>query len=77
MPIITDDHGRMTAIVFTRGRAPKLCIFCLKVGTLRESTRLCDWPLANARTCAAPMCEGHARPVGVNRDHCPDHAARR
>lgn len=57
--------------VCSRGRRPKTCRWCS-----RPSTKLCDWKApAAARTCDAPICDDHAKVVGPNRDHCPDHVA--
>jgi hypothetical protein len=58
----------------TRGQH---CQFCRKgIATLE-----CDFPVGQTLagepiTCDAKMCGGCARPVGPDRDHCPNHGSR-
>ena len=65
----TVKTGDGYAIVCSRGRRkPPKC------ACGRPSTKLCDWPTANGKTCDKPLCAGCAVHVGRDRDHCPDHA---
>jgi hypothetical protein len=67
----TDETGRVTAIVCTRGRRrPKPCRWCKNPGT-----RLCDYKVGG-KTCDAPLCGDHAKSLQGGLDHCPDHARR-
>lgn len=38
---------------------------------LAPSHYLCDGPAENRKTCDAPLCEAHARPIGPNKHLCP------
>jgi hypothetical protein len=60
-----------TAIVCTRGTTKAACD---TPGCQRVHMALCDYPLANGKTCDRKMCDGHRKPVGANRDYCPAHA---
>lgn len=53
-----------------RKSAPPKCFYC-KDGT--RSTVLCDYKLADGRTCDIPCCSGHAKHVGTDLDYCLDH----
>lgn len=57
------------AIVCSRGARPKKCAFCRA-----KSVALCDAPVANGKTCDAPMCRRCATNVEFNVDLCPPHA---
>lgn len=41
------------------------------------SSYLCDFELANGKTCDAPICDEHARQIGPDRHLCPTHASER
>lgn len=67
--------GGARAFVRMSGKRPAACRWCGK-----PSTKLCDFvvshpsQITHKKTCDAPMCDTHAKSVGVNKDHCPDHA---
>lgn len=44
---------------------------CFQCGRL--STKLCDFPLGNGKTCDKKLCGRCAVPVGQDRDYCPEH----
>lgn len=46
------------------------CRYCANT-----STKLCDFPVGNGKTCDAPICDAHASSVGPDRDLCPKHAS--
>jgi hypothetical protein len=55
-------------------RRAKPCKFCRQ-----PSTRLCDFVIMKTLgggeiTCDAPICGACARPIGEDKDLCPDHA---
>lgn len=54
----------------------KRCNFC-PPGRADFATRLCDFDLGLGVTCDAAMCSGCAKPVGPDREYCPNHAGRR
>lgn len=58
--------------VCTRGPRMKKCAFCSHIGT-----KLCDFPVGDGKTCDKPMCAHHAKSVGPDLDHCPEHAGRK
>lgn len=38
------------------------------------ATKLCDYPVGpRGRTCSAPLCDTHARAVGIEIDYCAGH----
>ena len=45
------------------------CVACGEI-----ASKLCDWKLDSGKTCDAPLCDSHAKPVAKNRDLCPGHA---
>ena len=49
---------------------PQQCSYCWE-----DSVVLCDYPVADGKTCDKPCCRQHARVVGENMDYCQDHAA--
>jgi hypothetical protein len=53
------------AIVCTRGTRRR-CVCG------RPATKLCDFPTGRG-TCDKPLCGRCARPVGPDRDFCPNH----
>ncbi len=57
------------AIVCMGNRPRRRCPFCRR----NWATLLCDFPLANGKTCDARICEECAEHVGPDRDHCPNH----
>jgi hypothetical protein len=64
---------RGLGVAFVRYANPRMkkCRWCE-----RPSTKLCDFVVSppEQRTCNAPMCDAHAKRVGPNLDHCPEHA---
>jgi hypothetical protein len=53
----------------------KDCKFCLANGGRKvPSTKLCDFPIGNGKTCDAPICDRHATGAGPDIDHCPVHS---
>jgi hypothetical protein len=60
------DNG-VTAIVCGRDRRGK----CSQCGRL--STKLCDFPQPNGKTCDKKLCGHCAVPIGPDMDYCPDH----
>jgi hypothetical protein len=34
---------------------------------------LCDWPMGRGKTCDLPLCDDHAREIGMDRHLCPVH----
>jgi hypothetical protein len=34
---------------------------------------LCDWPMGRGKTCDLPLCDEHAREIGMDRHLCPVH----
>jgi hypothetical protein len=69
MPVlnINGSNGPLTVFMCTRGRS-KPCATCG-----RPSTKLCDFPLGNGKTCDAAICDGCATGVGMGLDYCPKH----
>jgi hypothetical protein len=66
--------GGGTAHVTFSGVRRAKCQFCRNEATLE-----CDYPVGQTLggepiTCDAKMCASCARPVGADRDHCPDHS---
>lgn len=65
--------GQFIAVVCSRGqRRPPKCAFCDQL-----STKLCDYPVTQHKTCDAPICNAHAKKQGKNLDTCPDHPVMR
>jgi len=47
---------------------------CSVPGCFEGAGYLCDYPLAGqARTCDAPLCRHHRRPIRKDRDYCAHH----
>lgn len=46
---------------------------CYEPGCGTMSDLLCDWPMGRGKTCDLPMCEGHAREIGIDRHLCIIH----
>jgi hypothetical protein len=69
--------GRGAAIVCgPRVRRPlRRCCVCNCPETMC-TMKLCDYSLGEkpGRTCDAPVCVEHARPVEPDTDYCPHHA---
>lgn len=64
------DPETGTTFLIRCSRAPqRLCKFCRKL----YATKLCDAPLANGKTCDAPICPSCATSGGEDIDYCPDH----
>jgi hypothetical protein len=40
-----------------------------------DQMALCDYPVADGKTCDKRMCEVHRTRSGNNMDYCPDHRA--
>lgn len=60
------------AIVCTRGRAKTKR--CSHGGCFAKGALLCDFKLANGRTCDAPICKKHSTHTGPDTDYCLPHA---
>jgi hypothetical protein len=65
--------GQAVHVCYSGSRGPK-CQFCRNAATLE-----CDYPIGETLgkqpiTCDKKMCSSCARPVGPDRDHCPDHS---
>ena len=59
-----------TVMHLNMGRGPRRrCKFC-RAGYV---TKLCDFPVADGKTCDAAMCDKCATNVGPETDHCPKH----
>ena len=70
-PVFGPD-GNITMIMCSRGPTRnKPCVICGN-----PSTKLCDYPVANDKTCDAPICDSCAESISTNVDYCPVHAAR-
>lgn len=65
MPIIRDETGNVIAIVCSR---PKRCAYCD-----RSSTKLCDYPKTEGKTCDTAMCNAHAWSPEPGKDYCRLH----
>lgn len=57
-------------VCYVKHSAPRRqkCRFCA-----RWSTKLCDFPMGNGKTCNAPCCSEHSVSVGEDRDFCEAH----
>jgi hypothetical protein len=61
--------GKLVAIICSRGRRSViLCHYCGK-----PHTSLCDYPLANGKTCDRPMCNSCKTRIGPDLDVCQEH----
>lgn len=56
------------ARVHMRGRLGPHCIQCADVGS-----NLCDWPIAEGKTCDKPLCDQHANLVAPDTHYCAGH----
>lgn len=54
--------------MFLCGEFGAHCADCAAVGDL-----LCDFPVAEGKTCDRPMCDDHAREIGPNLHYCEAH----
>ncbi len=72
MPCTPIKLGDANAIVCTRGRSKGKR--CSHGGCFRVHTVLCDFKLANGKTCDAPLCKAHAHHTGDDTDYCLPHA---
>jgi len=68
----TDFPGGGFSIVCSRGQRVKKCESL--PGCLNDSTKLCDFPTANGKTCDRRICDVHAQSVGPDKDYCLTHA---
>lgn len=64
---IETPQGRVTGIICTRRRKVP-CAFCQA-----PHTHLCDYPMANGKTCDRKLCPQHRTRVSRDRDYCPEH----
>lgn len=67
--------GGITAIVCSRGRAPRPAP-CSVPNCGKPHTRLCDFPLVGrkaGRTCSRKLCESCSHPQPGGLDFCPAH----
>jgi hypothetical protein len=62
-------NGQFAIICGLRSK-PRPCQFCG-----RASSKQCDFPMGDGKTCDAYMCGNCAHSVGTNRDYCPTHQA--
>lgn len=63
------EGGGVAIVCGPRGRGrSKRCRWCSSKADL-----LCDHPVAEGRTCDAPICKAHAHEVGPDRHLCPEH----
>ena len=44
------------------------CVYCMAM-----SAYLCDWKVADKKTCDLALCEAHSGQVGPNKNYCPEH----
>jgi hypothetical protein len=65
-PLMQGD--KQVGFICGRGLKPPKCKWCEK-----PSTKLCDYPVTQDRTCDAPMCNEHAKSQAANIDTCPSH----
>jgi hypothetical protein len=86
MPIYRTPQGFVhIKMTNTKKRpAPAPCIARIPNGSLvvgstmrccAISSLLCDWELADGKTCDAPLCTEHAHEIGHDRHLCPIHLA--
>jgi hypothetical protein len=79
MPIFRLKNPDGTSILMhvrmSRARR-KRCPFC-PPGMAKFATLECDFEIAPGKTCDARMCADCSRPVGEDRDYCPDHQGQR
>lgn len=69
---IGPDGRPCTVIACSRG--PRQRIPCSIPGCPNGSEALCDWPMAGQhKTCDRELCRQHRKPIGPNRDYCPEH----
>jgi len=61
------------AIRIMCGPDPKT--LCEVSGCDEDHLALCDYPVADGKTCDKRMCEAHRTRAGSNIDYCPDHRA--
>jgi len=67
MPCEHIKIGDSFGIICTGRMRKRKCKFC---GA--DASLLCDYPVGS-KTCDAPICGACARPVGEDRDYCPEH----
>lgn len=46
---------------------------CNEAGCTAPGDNLCDWPMGRGKTCDLPLCDEHAREVGIDRHFCAVH----
>ena len=61
-------EGKPVGFACSRGHQRQDCRICGM-----PSTKLCDYPLKNGKTCDMPLCARHAHAVGPDMDYCPAH----
>lgn len=74
MPCDRYDFGNgVTAIVCRRGQRTKRCS---SPGCVSAAPLLCDYPLANGKTCDKPVCKAHSETdkTKPDTDYCAPHA---
>ncbi len=59
-------HGM--AVHMHGGNLPAPCVHCRGISSL-----LCDYPLSDGGTCAAPLCAECAKEIAPDRHLCPLH----
>lgn len=65
--------GGPTAIVCGSKPRTKPC-YKQSDGCSGRGEFLCDYPVAEGKTCDRPCCRAHAKRIGEDRDHCVEHA---
>jgi hypothetical protein len=70
---LTDDEGKVTVIMCSRGQRKRKCVSCGRF----KATQLCDWKLSGkkaGKTCDRPLCPQCSVVPAPNKDLCPAHA---
>ena len=60
--------GKIVGIVCSREPRNRPCRFCGN-----PSSKLCDYPVSNGKTCDAPLCPACAVHIEPDTDYCPNH----
>lgn len=72
--IIDENRKKIGEAHLCMRRHSEYCMPCWQIDRLRQlSSKLCDFPLGNGKTCDKPICNFHATSGGKNIDYCPDH----
>jgi hypothetical protein len=71
-----EEVARETSVVLPGGDVflcGDLGPHCADPGCGGVGDSLCDWPIGDGKTCDLPLCDDHARAVGMDRHMCPVH----